>query len=61
MPVWLTDACMANCCGRARVLVQQYWCVLYILRHYVRMYIGWLNTVHARTVIYTRTFSSLLC
>ena len=58
---YITDACMANCWGRARVHVLQYWCVLCILRHYVHMYIGWLNMVHARTMIYACTFTSVLC
>ena len=34
---YITDACMANCCGRAKVHVLKYWCVLCILRHYVRI------------------------
>ena len=50
MPVWLIvvegQVCM-------------YYIVLCILRHFVCMYIGWLNTVYARTVIYARTFTSV--
>ena len=43
---------MANCCGRARghlLLV----CLFRILRHIVCMYMGGLNSVDVRKVIYT--------
>ena len=44
---------MANCSGRESVLyIYIYiYIVLCILRHFVCVYIGWLNTVYARTVI----------